>query len=59
MAEKKVKIPRCPLLSAGMNDVRVCLQEDCAWWMKNTKTCAIYVIAHNNMLSIREKQSQG
>ncbi len=52
------KIPYCPLLSAGNDDYRICLQEKCAWWMSSTKTCMAYVIAHNNVLEIKQKQGK-
>ena len=54
----KKRIPFCPLLSSGADDNRICLQEKCAWWMSGTKTCAIYVIAHNNVLDIKTKQGK-
>ena len=52
------KIPFCPLLSAGNDDLRICLQEKCAWYMSSTKTCAAYVMAHKNILEIKEKQGK-
>ena len=58
MAELKKKIPYCPVMSAGLDDPRVCLQEDCAWWINSTKTCSVYVIAHNNVLDIKTKQGR-
>lgn len=55
----KKKIPFCPLLSAGMvDDTRICLQEGCAWYVTSSKTCAMYVIAHNNILDIKAKQGK-
>ncbi|MBR6298143.1 MAG: hypothetical protein IKR34_02745 [Candidatus Gastranaerophilales bacterium] len=54
----KKKIPFCPLLSAGAPDSRICLQENCAWWIASTKTCSVYVIAHNNVLDIKSKQGK-
>lgn len=52
------KIPICPLMSAG-NDIQiVCAQENCAWYMKNYKTCSMYLLAHNAVLDIKEKQSK-
>ncbi len=54
----KRKISYCPLLSAGTGDYKVCLQEDCAWWINSTKTCVAYVIAHNNILDIKAKQGK-
>jgi len=52
----KASIPVCPLLSAGQISERVCKQEDCAWYMHNSKTCAMYVMAHNALLDVKEKQ---
>lgn len=57
-ATNKKKIPFCPLLSAGGNDCRVCLQEGCAWYVASTKTCVAYVIGHNNILDIKAKQGK-
>lgn len=54
----KKKIPYCPMLSAGASDLRICLQENCAWWTASTKTCVAYVIAHNNILDIKQKQGK-
>ncbi len=54
----KKRIPFCPMLSAGTNDLKVCTQDSCAWYLSSTKTCAVYVIAHNNMLEIKEKQGK-
>ena len=51
------RIPFCPLLSAN-GDLRICLQEKCAWWVASTKTCMAYVIAHNNVLDIKQKQGK-
>lgn len=51
------KIPICPIMSAG-NDISViCAQENCAWYMKNNKTCSVYLLAHNAVLDIKQKQS--
>ena len=53
------KIPFCPLLSAGADgNLQICLQEKCAWWISSTKTCAAYVVAHNNVLEIKQKQGK-
>ena len=56
--EKRKKIPFCPLMTAGNSDTRVCLQESCAWYIQATKTCAVYIIAHNNLLDIKSKQGK-
>ena len=54
----KKRIPFCPLLSMGTGDYKVCVQDDCAWYMSSAKTCAAYVIAHNNVLEIKSKQGK-
>jgi hypothetical protein len=51
-------IPKCPLISAGQDTVMVCQQEECAWYLKSYKTCAVYVIAHNAALDIKKKQTE-
>ncbi len=52
------KIPICPLMSAGNEISIVCEQENCAWYMKNYKQCSVYLLAHNAVLDIKEKQSK-
>ncbi|MBQ9246110.1 hypothetical protein IJ182_07580 [bacterium] len=52
------KIPFCPLMSAGNTVSVVCAQENCAWYMKNYKTCSVYLLAHNAVLDIKEKQAK-
>ncbi len=49
-------IPMCPLLSAGLEKEKLCKQENCAWYMPSSKTCAVYVVAHDALLNIRDKQ---
>lgn len=51
-------IPFCPLMSAGNSIEVVCTQERCAWYLKNLKTCSMYVLAHNAALNIQEKQAK-
>ncbi|MDD3594361.1 MAG: hypothetical protein PHX18_07020 [Candidatus Gastranaerophilales bacterium] len=51
-------IPKCPLMSAGGENIIVCQQEDCAWYMKNFKSCSIYILAHEAALNIKEKQTK-
>ena len=57
-ATNKKKIPYCPLLSAGGDDIKVCVQENCAWYVASTKTCVAYVIGHNTVLEIKAKQGK-
>ncbi len=45
-------------MSAGNEIHIVCAQENCAWYMKNYKTCSVYLLAHNAVLDIKEKQSK-
>jgi len=52
------QIPVCPLMSAGNEMQIVCAQEKCAWYMKNYKTCSVYILAHNAAINIKEKQAK-
>lgn len=52
-----MSIPKCPVMSAGNEIPIVCEQENCAWYMKNYKTCAVYILAHNAALDIKSKQA--
>lgn len=47
----------CPLLSANSEYNKMCVQDRCAWYMKSTKTCAVSVMAHKNILEIKNIQS--
>ena len=58
MENQKKKIPVCPMSMGNPSGEHICLQENCAWYMMNTKTCAMYVIAHNNVLEIKQKQGK-
>ena len=51
-------IPICPLMSAGTNQDIICSQERCAWYLKNYKTCSVYILAHNAAMDIKSKQQQ-
>ncbi len=53
-----MSIPKCPLMSGSNGDFVVCQQEDCAWYLKNFKTCSVYVLAHDAALNIRAKQTK-
>ena len=48
-------IPICPLMSAGSDIEIVCAQEKCAWYLKNYKTCSVYLLAHNAALDAKGK----
>ncbi len=52
-----MSIPICPLMSAGNSIEVICAQEKCAWYVKNYKTCSVYLIGHNAVLDIKQKQS--
>lgn len=49
-------IPLCPLMSVGSQVEIVCMQENCAWYLKNYKVCSVYMMAHNSMLDVQAKQ---
>ena len=49
--------PKCPLMSTGNNISQICLQDECAWYLKAYKTCSVHVLAHNAALEIKKKQS--
>jgi len=46
----------CPLMSAAKEVTNVCAEETCAWYLKNYKLCAVYILAHNAALDIKNKQ---
>lgn len=46
----------CPLMSVGSQVEIVCMQENCAWYLKNYKLCSVYMLAYNSMLDVRAKQ---
>lgn len=48
--------PICPLMSAGSEVPQICSEENCAWYMKTYKTCAVYIMAHNAAIDIKNKQ---
>ncbi len=50
------ELPVCPVMSAGKDIPQLCEQENCAWYLKNYKTCSVYVLAHNAALDIKKKQ---
>lgn len=51
------EIPFCPVMSAGSDIPLVCTQEKCAWYLKNCKSCAMYVLAYNATFDIKKKQT--
>ena len=56
MAAQEKTIPLCPLMSVGSQVEIVCMQENCAWYLKNYKICSVYMMAHNSMLDVQAKQ---
>ncbi|OGH96651.1 MAG: hypothetical protein A2287_09995 [Candidatus Melainabacteria bacterium RIFOXYA12_FULL_32_12] len=48
--------PICPIMSSKTDVPQICAEENCAWYMKNYKTCAVYILAHNAALDIKNKQ---
>ena len=50
-------ILKCPLMSKDGNFI-LCQQEDCAWYMKNYKSCSVYILAHDAALNIKVKQAK-
>jgi len=46
----------CPVLSSNNEKPNMCLEEDCAFYLKSYKACSVYVIAYNAALEIKKKQ---
>jgi len=49
-------IPFCPLMSAGSDIDKVCTLERCAWYVPSIKKCSIYLLGHNALLDVTQKQ---
>ena len=49
---------KCPMMSDANGNYILCLQEECAWYLKNYKSCSMYVLAHDAAMNIRAKQSK-
>jgi len=47
----------CPMMSAGKEVTQLCIEENCAWYLKNYKACSAYILAYNAALDIKKKQS--
>ena len=45
-------------MSVGSQVEIVCMQENCAWYLKNYKICSVYMMAHNSMLDVQAKQAK-
>ena len=58
MAPEEKAIPICPLMSVGSQVEVVCLQENCAWYLKNYKICSVFMMAHNATLEVQAKQAR-
>ncbi len=56
VGEINLAIQKCPMMSDSQGNYILCLQEECAWYMKNYKSCSIYVLAHDAAMNIRAKQ---
>ncbi len=56
MQQQEKTIPLCPLMSVGSQVEIVCMQENCAWYLKNHKICSVYMLAHNALLDVQAKQ---
>jgi hypothetical protein len=52
MAAPKV----CPIMSNSTEAPSMCLEEDCAFFLKSYKACSLYVLAYNAALDIKSKQ---
>lgn len=46
----------CPLLSSNNEKPNMCLEENCAFFLKSYKACSVYVMAYNAALEIKQKQ---
>ena len=55
--DQEKSIPLCPLMRVGSQVEIVCMQENCAWYLKNYKICSVYMMAHNSMLDVQAKQA--
>ena len=51
-------IPFCPLMSAGCDMDKVCMQDSCAWYLKKFKICSVYMIAHNAAMTVQARQAK-
>lgn len=56
--DRKGGIPACPIMSIAQPSEVLCIQEACAWYVKNFKTCSVYLIGHNASLDIKSKLTQ-
>ncbi len=52
-----MSLPICPLMSAGNSIEVICAQDKCAWYVKSYKTCSVFLLGHNAVLDIKQKQS--
>jgi len=53
-----LSIPYCPIMSAGNDMAVICSQERCAWYMKGSKTCSVYILAHKAALDIKKQMTE-
>jgi len=52
-----MSIPICPLMSTA-ESVAICAQEQCNWYIKNYKVCAVFMLGHEAALNVKQKQLQ-
>lgn len=52
------KIPKCPLMSSGSDVPIVCIQENCAWYLKSYKACSIFLLGYDCAMKIKSKQQK-
>ena len=55
MADEK-SIPLCPLMSVGSQVEIVCMQENCAWYLKNYKINGVTDAQIDNLLKIYQEE---
>ena len=51
-----MSLQSCPLISAGKDLAHVCLEENCAWYLKSFKSCSVYVIGYQAALEVKKQQ---
>lgn len=51
-------IPVCPMMSIGKDNEVLCIQDACAWYIRNFKMCSVYLLGHDAALDIKLKQTQ-
>ncbi|MCR5261281.1 MAG: hypothetical protein K6C94_05530 [Candidatus Gastranaerophilales bacterium] len=54
--DRRGGIPACPIMSIAQPSEVLCIQDACAWYSKNYKMCAVFLVGHNAALDIKAKQ---